>query len=173
MTVVYSNIGIFFIKAAFCVFKILDTLDKIRRNEENSDDKQKCKEYGLDAIWLMAQYNKLTNIKQKENRRSDLSLEYHHLTSYSVPFTDFLYGDDVPKSVKEIQDINRVCKGIVRPYGINYRGRCVRGRSTERGNSIRGRGRGFIPRGRGTSNSYQSCLSKNLNTSLGNQKKSS
>lgn len=50
MTVVYSNIGIFFIKAAFCVFKILDTLDKIRRNEENSDDIQKCKEYGLDAI---------------------------------------------------------------------------------------------------------------------------
>lgn len=74
----------------------------------------------------MAQYNKLTKIKQKENRRSDLSLEYHHLTSYSVPYTDFLYGDDVPKSVKEIQDINRVRKGIVRPHGINYRGRCGR-----------------------------------------------
>lgn len=39
MIVVYSNIGIFFIKVVFCVFKILDILDKIRRNEENSDDK--------------------------------------------------------------------------------------------------------------------------------------
>lgn len=160
------------IKAACCVVTILDTLDKIKRNEENSDDIQKCIEYGLDAVGLMAQYNKLTNIKRKENHRSDLSHEYHHLSSSSVPYTDFLYGDDVPKSVKEIQDINRVGKRIVRPYGTNYRGRYMRGRSTVRGNSFGGRGRGFIPRGRGTSNSYQSGPSKNLKTSLGNQKKS-
>lgn len=45
------------IKAACCVVKILDTLDKIKRNENNSDDKQKCIEHGLDAFGLMAQYN--------------------------------------------------------------------------------------------------------------------
>lgn len=44
----------------------------------------------------------------------------------------------------------------VRPYGTNNRGRYVRGRSTVRGNFFRGRGRGFIHRGRGTSNSHQS-----------------
>lgn len=114
------------IKAACCVVKILDTFDKIKRNEENSDGIQKCIEYGLDAVGLMAQYNKLTYIKRKEYHRSDFSHDYHHFNFSSAPYTDLLYEDDVPKSVKEIQDINKVGKRIVRPYGTNYRSLCER-----------------------------------------------
>lgn len=69
------------------------------KNDENSDDIQKCIEYGLNAAGFMAQYNKLTNMKGKVNHRSDSSHEYHHLSSPSVPYTDFLLGHDVPSSV--------------------------------------------------------------------------
>lgn len=85
------------IKSACCVVKILDTLAKIKIKVENSDNIQKCTEYGLDAVGLMAQYSMFTNIKRKENHRGYLSHEYHHLSSSSVPYTDFFYGDYVPK----------------------------------------------------------------------------
>lgn len=95
--------GSAFIRSACCVVKILDTLDKIKRNVENSDNIQKCTEYGLDAVGLMAQYSMLT---AKKNHRGYLSHEYHHLSSSSVPYV--LISSMEIMSQKEIQDINRV-----------------------------------------------------------------
>ena len=62
----------------------------------------------MESLAFMAQYNKMTNLKRKEYQKFDLSPQYHHLFSASVPFTDQLYGDNVCQKSKEIQDINRL-----------------------------------------------------------------
>jgi hypothetical protein len=94
----------------------------------------------------MAQYNRLTNLKRKEVHRPDLEQDYHHWCSPNVAFTDMLYGDDISKYVKEIQDVNRVGKKIGKFPANNFRGRgYYRGRSSTGGRG----GRGTIARGRG------------------------
>ena len=85
-----------------------------------------------DSLALLGHANKLLNVKRKEHHQPDLGHEYFHLSSPSVPFTEFLYGDDLSKSVNEIQDINRVGKRLGQNPGsfrgnprghFNYRGR--------------------------------------------------
>jgi hypothetical protein len=70
------------IKASINVVKMLDKLDKMKINKESSDsDIQECIDLVLGSIGLMAQYNRLTNLKHKEVHRPDLEKGYHHLCS--------------------------------------------------------------------------------------------
>lgn len=118
---------------------------------------------GTDALGLLGQTNKLLNNKRKEFHKRDLDTKYHYLTSANFPFTEKLYGDDVTKNVKEIQDMNRLGRNVGRGTGGNQRGfgynRGRRGysRFPARG---RGRGRGY---GRGSSD-YQSWNHQSYNT---------
>ena len=103
---------------------MLDKLDKMKINKESSDsDIQECIDLGLGSIGLMAQYNRLTNLKRKEVHRPDLEHDYHHLCSPNVAFTDMLYGDDISKNVKEIQDVNRDGNTIGKFPVSNFGGR--------------------------------------------------
>lgn len=90
-----------------------------------------------DSLALLGHTNKLINVKRKELHRPDLGREYYHLSSPSLPFSEFLYGDDVAKSVKEIQDVNRISNKV---HGKFHRG------NFRAGSSFRARGR---PYGRG------------------------
>ncbi|KAK6164993.1 hypothetical protein SNE40_023741 [Patella caerulea] len=161
------------IKAANKLIHLLDKVEKFGSvSGEESIQIQKSQiieivDICMDSLGLMAQFNKMTNLKRKENHRFDLSHEFHHLSSPSVPFTDQLYGDDVPKSIKEIQDVNRVGKRIGRAInrgrgfsafsGVS-RGGTFRGRGSFRGcGSFRARASyGYRPRNEGNSNLSQS-----------------
>ena len=110
-------------------------------------------EAGTDALGLLGQANKLINVRRKDLHKSNLNPEYHYLCSPSQKYTDMLYGDDISKHVKEIQDVNKIGTRIKGAhfgggYGYQNRGRgaknfrgVFRGRVTK----PRGRGRGFIP----------------------------
>lgn len=123
---------------------------------------------GTNALGLLGQTNKLINNKRKEFHKRDLDVKYHYLTSHNFPFTDSLYGDDVNKNVKEIQDMNRLSKNVGRGSqpGSANRGFGFRGRRGFRfPGRNRGRGRGY---GRGSTDYQQqsysapsSSLSKN------------
>lgn len=112
-------------------------------------------EAGTDALGLLGQANKLINVRRKDLHKSNLNKEYHYLCSPSQKFTDFLYGDDISKNVKEIQDVNKIgtrIKGSYQyggygSYGNNgyqqYRGRGrFRGVYRGRVSKPRGCGRG-------------------------------
>ena len=102
---------------------------------------------GTNALALLGQSSKLINNKRKEFHRTDLDTRYHYLTSSSLAYTaDKLYGDEVNKNIKEIQDINRVGKNIGRGQSGVSRGG-FRGRRPFRFAQGRGRARG---RGRGS-----------------------
>ena len=112
---------------------------------------QNMVELGTNALALLGQSNKQINNKRKEFHKSDLDVKYHYLSSSILPYTDKLYGDDVNKNIKDIQDMNRLSKNIGRGSGAALRGH--RGRRPFRffGRG-RARGRGY---GRGISDSHQ------------------
>lgn len=83
---------------------------------------QSLVEMGTSALALLGQSNKQINNKRKEFHK-----EYHYLTSQNLTYMDKLYGDDVNKNIKDIQDINRLNKNIGRGSGgvprSSFRGR--------------------------------------------------
>ncbi|XP_060585227.1 uncharacterized protein LOC132741147 [Ruditapes philippinarum] len=128
------------VKAAINITKLLD-------KEGEKLDTQSI-EWGTNALALLGQSNKLINNKRKECHRSDLDPRYYPLTSASLPFTENLYGDDINKSVKDIQDISKIGRDVgrnpsFRPFG--------RRRSGRPGMFSRGTGRGYFRPGHGSS----------------------
>ncbi|XP_052069417.1 uncharacterized protein LOC127708552 [Mytilus californianus] len=127
------------VKASCNITKLLNMLCKLKPDlgDNCQQEIQSCIDLVIDLLALLSQYNKMTNVKRKEYQRFDLSPEYHHSSSPSIPFTDMLYGDNVHQKSKEIQDMNRLSRNL---NNNNYaRGR---GNGFSRGGSF-GRGRGF------------------------------
>lgn len=120
-------------------------------NECDETMGQNMVELGTNALALLGQSNKQINNKRKEFHKSDLDVKYHYLSSSILPYTDKLYGDDVDKNIKDIQDMNHLSKNIGRGSGAALRGH--RGQRPFRffGRG-RARGRGY---GRGISDSHQ------------------
>jgi hypothetical protein len=135
------------IKAASNVTKLLNKLKQVDSSNEEKckQDRQACMDMGMESLALMAQYNKMTNLKRKEYQQFDLSPQYHHLCSASVPFTDQLYGDNVCQKSKEIQDMNRLGRQL------NNRGRDAFGRGGF------ARGGGYYRGGRGNRDGCGRC----------------
>ena len=50
--------------------------------------------------------------------KSDLDPKYHYLASSSLPYTEFLYGEDcdVNKNVREINDLNSLVRSLAKPF---------------------------------------------------------
>lgn len=128
------------VKAAIIITKLIST------SSSQLDESQI--ETGTDALGLLGQANKLINVRRKDLHKSNLNPEFHYLCSPSQKFTDLLYGDDISKHVKEIQDVNKIgtrikgasAKGTY-GYGTQYRGR-GRFRGVYRGRITKPRGRG-------------------------------
>ena len=100
-------------------------LVKVLDKESDSLDSQSV-EWGANAVALLGQCNKLINNKRKESHKTELDPKYHPLTSSSLPFTDYLYSDDVDvnKNVKDIRDWSKIARYSAQrtPYrGYNRR----------------------------------------------------
>lgn len=65
-----------------------------------------------DALALFANANNELNQRRRELIKPDLHEEYKHLCSSSLEITDQLFGDDLPKQVKELTEVNRVGKKV-------------------------------------------------------------
>lgn len=109
---------------------------------DNCDDEilDKCN----DTIALMGHANRQLNLARREFMKPDLDYNYVHLCAQSVPYTSFLFGDDVSKAAKDIEDTrkigNRLGGSYTRPFIRGGRGRGPRGRGFRGG--FRGASRG-------------------------------
>ena len=65
-----------------------------------------------DALALVANANSELNQRRRELIQPDLHDEYKHLCSSSLAVTDQLFGDDLPKQVKELTEVNHVGKKL-------------------------------------------------------------
>ena len=88
--------------------------------------------------------------------KPDLKEEYAHFCNHAVRFTTELFGDDVSKQAKKIEDSNKIGNRLQRGSNYSFRGRPgrqLRGRARGRGWPSRGRpyGSGYSPHGMGQS----------------------
>ena len=65
-----------------------------------------------DALALFANANSELNQRRRELIKPDLHDEYKHLCSSSLAITDQLFGNDLPKQVREFTEVNHVGKKL-------------------------------------------------------------
>ena len=64
----------------------------------------------MDGVLLLANANQELNFRRRELMRPQLNSNFRHLCNPSNPVTTELFGDDLPKAVKDISDTNRLNK---------------------------------------------------------------
>ena len=65
-----------------------------------------------DSITMLANANKEINMRHKEMIKPDLHDDYKHLCLSSIEPTSFLFGNELPKQVKDLTEVNRVGKKV-------------------------------------------------------------
>ena len=100
------------VKSTSCIVKLAN---KIAEQFDGEDV-----EWVTSAIALLWHVNKTITIRRKETDRPDLDCKYHYLASSSLPYTNYLYGDnnDVNRNVKEINDLNKLGKSFSRGFPL-------------------------------------------------------
>ena len=68
----------------------------------------------MDGVLLLANANQELNYRQRELMRPQLHSNYRQLCSPSNPVTSLLFGDDLPKAVKDISDTNRLSSKLTK-----------------------------------------------------------
>ena len=139
------------VKAATILTKTVNEMAN-HEQDENQDDNPEMNGYidnCNDVLALLGHTNRQINLTRREFLKPELMSEYLHLCSPAVPYTSYLFGDDVSQAAKDIENCSKVGnklrfgrgRGGFRG-GRGYRG----GRGGYRGN--RGaRGRGGLPPG--------------------------
>ena len=101
-----------------------------------------------DAVALLGHANRQINMARKDFLRPELPKDYARLCNQSRPITKFLFGDDVSKSTKEIEDFSKISNKLQFHDRRPFRGGPIR-RHMGRGLRFRGgysrgaRGRGY------------------------------
>ncbi|KAK3086121.1 hypothetical protein FSP39_013847 [Pinctada imbricata] len=85
------------VKAGAILTKVLDKLGKDTKNENSElvDQTMQC-------LALIGHSNRQLCLFRRELMKPDRRGEYSHMCSQSLKFTDQLFGDDVPKAVKDV-----------------------------------------------------------------------
>ena len=68
----------------------------------------------MDGVLLMANANMELNLRRREALKPELHTSYRYLCAPSNPITTELFGDDLPKVVKDITDTNRITSKLSR-----------------------------------------------------------
>lgn len=94
------------IKASIILAKVADKLAVL---EKEVDDSQKQKLEKIvdecnDSLALLGHANKQMNMTRRGLIKPELRYEYLHLYAQSVTYTAWLFGDDISKTAKEIED---------------------------------------------------------------------
>ena len=82
----------------------------------------------MDGVLLLANANMELNVRRREALRPELHASCRYLSAPSNPISSELFGDDLPKAVKDITDTNRITSKLQRDKKESYR----RGRQSER-----------------------------------------
>lgn len=101
-------------KGILPVVRITDKL--MQAKSLNADECQDLKKQGLEAMSLLTHASYEINMQRRLLLRPDIGREYSALCSSQLPFTDFLFGDDLQKHLKDIGDQNKIGAKITPNY---------------------------------------------------------
>ena len=88
------------------IIVVVSEVNKLIGNSEIQKEETVCAL--MDGVLLLANANQELNYRRREFMRPQLNTNYRHLCSPSNPVTAELFGDDLPKAVKDITDTNRL-----------------------------------------------------------------
>ena len=63
-----------------------------------------------DAVTCLGHTSYLTSLKRREFLKPDIAQAYQSVCSKSNPVTTCLFGDELPKHIKEIGEVNKIAK---------------------------------------------------------------
>ena len=168
-----KNIGTAVVTAATVLAKVVNSLTLVENESVMCED---VMSKSTTALALLGHTNRQICLTRREFLKPELRLKYAKLCNQSVPYTGYLFGDNVTRKAQEIKDklgnlIPGWGKGGVRGQSVHQRGRgVVRGNSNQRGGrgiargqsshrgdvrgqsvyqgNLTGRGRGFSTQGK-------------------------
>ena len=100
------------LKGSAAITQLVTELAGLTKEKNATVNVHKLLDLSTDALALLGNTNRLLNLRRRDCMKSDLRQDYVHLCSTTVPFTDYLFGDDVSKTVKDIQEVNRAGQKI-------------------------------------------------------------
>ena len=66
-----------------------------------------------DAITFLGHASFLASLKRREFLKPDIAVAYQSVCSKSNPVTTFLFGDELPKHIKDIGEVHKIAKKTV------------------------------------------------------------
>jgi len=98
------------LKRMIPIVKMSDKLLELKSNSKSASesDVSEFLELSFDSLALMGHYINEVNIRRRELIKPDLNDEFKQLCGSHMPVTKLVFGDDLPKSVKEISETNKV-----------------------------------------------------------------
>ena len=98
----------YLVKGITDVVTVIDALVKDESNSCHEDNIGKL----MDAVILLANANSEINLRRRERLKPELHPSYRHLCNPSNTITSQLFGDDLPKAVKDIAEANKISSTI-------------------------------------------------------------
>ena len=97
------------IKGSILVAKAVHKLAEVESEvQEKFEDISQVIDQCNDALSLFGFTNKQINMTRRDVIKPELKSEYLQLCNPSVPFTSELFGDDLSKTTKDIEDMSRI-----------------------------------------------------------------
>ena len=105
------------LKSVHPIISLTDKLLSLKSNPKtvSKEDVSSFLRFALDSLTLMAHSVYEVNLSRRELIRPDLNEQYKQLCSSQTPISKFLFGDDLPKAVKEISETNKVSQRLSYP----------------------------------------------------------
>ena len=98
------------LKSMIPIVRMSDKLLELKSSSESTSksDVSEFLQLSLDSLALMGRSINEVNMKRRELIKPDLNDQFKQLCGSQTPVTKLLFGDDLPKSVKEISETNKV-----------------------------------------------------------------
>lgn len=97
------------VKSAQPMIQLLDMALKAQKDKK-SIEPNKIMSFVADAVTFLGHTSYLTSLKRREFLKPDIAQAYQSVCSKSNPMTTFLFGDELPKHIKEISEVNKIAK---------------------------------------------------------------
>ena len=104
------------LKSMIPIVQMSDKLLELKFNSKSASesDVSEFLQLSLDSLALMGHSINEVNIKRRELIKPDLNDQFKQLCGSHTPVTKLLFGDDLPKSVKEISETKSGRQGFVK-----------------------------------------------------------
>ena len=108
------------IKSAQPMLLLFDTVVKAKA-EKKAIQPMEILPLLADAVTLIGHASYLASLKRREFLKPDISSAYQSVCSKSNPVTTFLFGDELPKHIKDIGEVNKISRKTLARVGTTKR----------------------------------------------------